>query len=122
SMHGAKNFPFHKERSCRDVELPDGCGDADYLGLLARHLPEVLEAAGADLLLYQAGVDPLQGDTLGRLALTHGGLRARDRLVLDAAWSRGLPIVLTLGGGYSKPIEHSVDAHAGTYQVAKEVC
>ena len=122
SMHGAKNFPFHKERSSRDVELPDGCGDADYLEALAQHLPEVLEAAGADLMLFQAGVDPLAGDLLGRLSLSHGGLRARDRMVLEAAWTRGLPVVLTLGGGYAKPIERSVDAHAGTYAVAREVC
>ncbi len=122
SMHGAKNFPFHKERSTRDVELPDGCGDAEYLDALARYLPEVLEAANADLLLYQAGVDPLREDALGRLALTHGGLRARDRMVLEAAWTRSLPVVLTLGGGYAKPIELSVDAHAGTYAVAREVC
>ncbi len=122
SMHGARNFPFHKERSSLDVELPDGCQDAEYLEALCRHLTGVLREARADILFYQAGVDPLEGDTLGRLALTHGGLRARDRIVLEAAWTSGLPVVLTLGGGYGKPIERSVDAHAGTYQVAREVC
>jgi acetoin utilization deacetylase AcuC-like enzyme len=122
SMHGARNFPFRKERSCLDVELPDGCEDTQYLETLAAHLPSVLERARADLLLYQAGVDPLAGDLLGRLALTHGGLRARDRLVLEAAWTRSLPVVLTLGGGYARPIERSVEAHAGTYAVAREVC
>jgi acetoin utilization deacetylase AcuC-like enzyme len=121
SMHGEKNFPFRKQPSCRDVGLPDGTGDADYLEALARHLPEVLEAAGADVLFYQAGVDPLAADALGRLSLTHAGLAARDRMVLEAAWRRGLPAVLTLGGGYASPLEATVEAHVGTYRVAKAV-
>ncbi|GAC1346970.1 MAG: histone deacetylase [Myxococcales bacterium] len=121
SMHGEKNFPFHKERSSRDVELRDGCEDKEYLELLERHLPLVLEAADADLLLYQGGVDPLAEDALGRLQLTHAGLRARDRAVLEAAWARDLPIVLTLGGGYARPISLSVEAHAGTWREARSV-
>jgi acetoin utilization deacetylase AcuC-like enzyme len=119
SMHGAKNFPFRKQRSGRDVELEDGCGDAGYLALLSRHLPEVFEAAQPDLVLYQAGVDPLGGDALGRLALTLDGLRARDRMVLHEARAREVPVVLTLGGGYAKPIELTVEAHAGTYREAR---
>jgi acetoin utilization deacetylase AcuC-like enzyme len=121
SMHGAKNFPFRKQRSSRDVDLQDGCGDAEYLGLLSRHLPEVFEAAQPDLVLYQAGVDPLGGDALGRLALTLDGLRARDRMVLHEARAREVPVVLTLGGGYAKPIERTVEAHAGTYAEARAV-
>jgi acetoin utilization deacetylase AcuC-like enzyme len=121
SMHGERNFPFHKARSSRDVELRDGCGDAEYLELLERHLPLVLEAADADLLLYQGGVDPLAEDALGRLRLTHEGLRARDRVVLTAARERDLPVVLTLGGGYARPIALSVEAHAGTWREAKAV-
>src|SRR5213080_4992134 len=105
-----------KQRSSLDVELPDGCEDAEYLALLARHLPAVLDAARADILLYQGGVDPLAGDALGRLRLSHQGLRARDRLVLAAARDRDLPVVLTLGGGYARPIEESVEAHCGTYR------
>ena len=119
SMHGAKNFPFRKERSTLDVELPDGCGDTEYLEQLALHLPRALE--GAQLLLYQAGVDPLEEDSLGRLSLTQEGLRRRDRLVLEAARARALPIVLTLGGGYAKPVSLSVAAHAGTYREARAV-
>jgi acetoin utilization deacetylase AcuC-like enzyme len=118
SMHGARNFPFRKQRSSRDVELADGCGDDDYLALLSRHLPEVLEAAQPDLVLYQAGVDPLQGDALGRLALSHQGLRRRDRLVIDECLARRVPLVLTLGGGYARPVERTVLAHAGTYREA----
>ncbi len=121
SMHGEHNFPFRKQPSCRDVGLPDGTGDDAYLDALTTHLPEVLEAAGADLLFYQAGVDPLTEDTLGRLSLTHAGLRARDRCVLEAAWHRGLPVVLTLGGGYASPLTATLEAHVGTYEVALDV-
>jgi len=121
SIHGEHNFPFRKQRSSRDVGLPDGVDDRAYLDVLATHLPEVLEAAGADLLFYQAGVDPLAEDALGRLSLTHAGMRERDRLVLEAAWHRGLPLVLTLGGGYAKPITATLEAHLGTYETALSV-
>ena len=121
SMHGAKNFPFRKQRSHRDVELPDGTDDARYLEELDRHLPEVLEASGADLLFYQAGVDALAEDTLGRLSLTLAGMRARDEQVFRAAWHRGIPVVLTLGGGYSRPLGPTLEAYAGTWVEAKRV-
>lgn len=119
SMHGERNFPFRKARSSRDVGLDDGVGDGVYLELLEQHLPEVLEAAGADLLLYQGGVDALASDALGRLQLTHQGLRGRDAFVFELAKARGLPVVTTLGGGYAKPIEDSIDAHVGTYLEAR---
>jgi acetoin utilization deacetylase AcuC-like enzyme len=118
SMHGEHNFPFRKQPSSRDVGLPDGTTDAAYLDALALHLPEVLDTAGADLLFFQAGVDPLAEDALGRLSLTLAGLRERDRLVLEAARHRGLPAVLTLGGGYARPLSATIDAHVGTYEVA----
>jgi acetoin utilization deacetylase AcuC-like enzyme len=121
SLHGEHNFPFRKQRSSRDVGLPDGTGDSEYLDVLATHLPEVLEAAGADILFYQAGVDPLAEDSLGRLSLTHAGMRERDRMVLEAAWHRGLPLVLTLGGGYGRPITATLEAHVGTYETALAV-
>ncbi len=115
SMHGAKNFPFRKQQSSRDVELPDGCDDAGYLDELDRHLPEVFEASAPSLVLYQAGVDALKEDTLGRLHLTHAGLRARDRRVFELCWSRAVPVAVTLGGGYAKPIEATIEALVGTY-------
>ncbi|HZH04162.1 MAG TPA: histone deacetylase [Myxococcaceae bacterium] len=121
SMHGEHNFPFRKARSSRDVGLADGTGDAEYLDLLERHLVEVLEASDPHLLIYQAGVDGLAEDALGRLSLTHRGLYARDLLVLRTAWGRGIPVVLTLGGGYARPIEATVEAHLGTYRAAHEV-
>ncbi len=119
SMHGAKNFPFRKQRSSLDVDLPDGCADREYLEALERHLPVVLDRARADILFFQAGVDPLEHDTLGRLKLSLSGLRERDRKVALAARERGIPLVLTLGGGYARPISLSVEAHVGTWREAR---
>jgi acetoin utilization deacetylase AcuC-like enzyme len=121
SMHGARNFPFRKERSSLDVELQDGCGDSEYLAELERHLPRVMDRARPDIVFFQAGVDPLDGDQLGRLRLSPDGLRRRDRMVATAARNRGAPLVLTLGGGYARPIEASVAAHAGTWEEARAV-
>jgi len=121
SMHGEHNFPFRKQRSSLDIGLPDGAGDEVYLDVLARHLPPVLEVARPDLLYYQAGVDPLAEDTLGRLSLTHAGLEARDTFVLEAARRSGVPVVVTLGGGYARPLEATVRAHIGTYRAARRV-
>ena len=119
SMHGAKNFPFRKQRSSLDVELADGCGDSEYIATLEEHLPAVLDRARPDVLFFQAGVDPLEHDLLGRLKLTRAGLRARDRIVASASRDRGIPLVLTLGGGYARPIALSVDAHLGTWREAR---
>jgi acetoin utilization deacetylase AcuC-like enzyme len=121
SMHGERNFPFRKQRSSLDIGLPDGAGDEVYLDGLARHLPRVLEASRPDLLYYQAGVDALAEDTLGRLSLSHAGLEARDAFVLEAARRSGIPVVVTLGGGYARPLEATVRAHIGTYRVARMV-
>ena len=120
-MHGEHNFPFRKQRSSLDIGLPDGSGDDVYLDVLARHLPRVLEAARPDIVYYQAGVDPLAEDTLGRLSLTHAGLEARDTFVLEAMRRSGVPVVVTLGGGYARPLEATVRAHIGTYRAARTV-
>jgi acetoin utilization deacetylase AcuC-like enzyme len=117
SIHGESNFPFRKKKSRLDVPLPDGVEDDAYL----RRLDEVLPAAFGfrpDIILYQSGVDPLASDVLGRLSLTYEGLIARDRMVFSAALNFGAPFVLTSGGGYSRPIERSVEAHANTYRTA----
>jgi acetoin utilization deacetylase AcuC-like enzyme len=121
SMHGEHNFPFRKQHSTLDVGLPDGTSDGPYLDALVWHLPRLLDATRPDLLYYQAGVDPLAEDTLGRLALTAAGLEARDRFVLESARRRGIPLVATLGGGYARPIAQSLQAHLGTYRVARDV-
>jgi len=121
SIHGERNFPFRKQRSSLDVGLADAAGDEVYLDVLARHLPRVIDAARPDLVYYQAGVDPLAEDSLGRLALTHAGLEARDTFVMEAARRSGLPLVVTLGGGYSRPLEPTVRAHIGTYRALRAV-
>ncbi len=121
SMHGEHNFPFRKQHSSLDVGLADGTGDAAYLDALYRHLPAVLDAARPELVYYQAGVDPLAEDTLGRLSLSAAGLEARDRFVFESAERRGLPLVVTLGGGYAEPLSFSVAAHLGTYRAARAV-
>jgi acetoin utilization deacetylase AcuC-like enzyme len=121
SMHGQNNFPFRKQRSSLDVGLEDGTGDATYLDALYRHLPHVLDAAQPELVYYQAGVDPLAEDTLGRLSLSLAGLEARDRFVFESARHRDIPLVVTLGGGYARPLARTVAAHVGTYRAARAV-
>jgi acetoin utilization deacetylase AcuC-like enzyme len=120
SMHGANNFPFRKQRSSLDVELPDGAGDELYLEKLRASLDAVWRFQ-PEIVFYQCGVDALHTDRLGRLKLTHAGLRDRDRLVLVPLKSKGIPAVLTLGGGYSDPIEHTVEAHAATFRAAAKM-
>jgi acetoin utilization deacetylase AcuC-like enzyme len=120
SIHGAANFPFRKQRSRIDVELPDGAGDVEYLCRLEQVLPRVFEFR-PEIVFYQSGVDALAGDKLGRLALTHEGLRQRDLMVIGEAWRRGIPLVITLGGGYADPIERTAEAHANTFRTAAAI-
>lgn len=120
SLHGAHNFPFRKQRSSMDVELPDGTGDAAYLHALASVLPRLGEFR-PELVFYLSGVDALARDTLGRLALTHAGMAERDRRVIGFCRDRSVPLVITLGGGYSNPIEATVEAHANTFRAAAEL-
>jgi acetoin utilization deacetylase AcuC-like enzyme len=114
SVHGAANWPYRKEQSDLDVALPDGTGDDEYLAAVKPALASLLERFRPDAVFYQAGVDPLASDRLGRLALTHEGLRQRDEWVLSRCAEAGCPVVVTLGGGYAQPIEDSVEAHANT--------
>ena len=118
SMHGAKNYPFHRVPGCVDVELPDGTGDDAYIDILAAALPSVLRSAGAALAVYLAGADVLAGDRLGRLCLTQAGLARRDALVLGACREIGLPVAIVLGGGYGAQLEDTVDAHVQTVRLA----
>jgi acetoin utilization deacetylase AcuC-like enzyme len=120
SIHGENNFPFRKQRSRIDIGLRDGTGDDEYIDHVRCMLPTVL-AFQPQLVFYQAGVDGLASDRLGRLALTHQGLGRRDRLVLEAARVNRIPLVVTLGGGYSDPIEATAKAHANTFRIAAQV-
>ncbi|MEL6361137.1 MAG: histone deacetylase [Pseudomonadota bacterium] len=120
SLHGEKNFPFRKVASDLDVGLPDNVDDRDYLSALEEALPKVF-AFQPDIILYQAGVDPLAEDRLGRMKLSFQGLMDRDRVVLEAARERGIPVSMAIGGGYADPIEASVEAYANTYRVVRDV-
>jgi acetoin utilization deacetylase AcuC-like enzyme len=121
SMHGAKNFPLHKERSDLDIELPDGTSDALYLDLLAGGLDRALPASRADLAIYLAGADAFAGDSLGRLALTKEGLVQRDRLVFERCCEAAVPVAVVMGGGYSRHIEDTVDIQFRTVQAALDL-
>ncbi|MGE5602960.1 MAG: histone deacetylase [Nitrososphaerales archaeon] len=121
SMHGAKNFPLHKEQSDLDVELPDGTDDRLYLDLLMGGLDRVLPASRADLAIYLAGADPFAGDTLGRLALTKEGLAQRDCVVFECCREAGIPVAVVMGGGYARRIEDTVDIQFRTISIALEL-
>jgi acetoin utilization deacetylase AcuC-like enzyme len=117
SFHQEANYPMPKMRSTLDVGLDNGAGDEEYLARLAAALPRVWEFA-PEVLLYQAGADPYREDQLGGLALTLDGLAQRDRLVLEGAAARGIPPVVTLGGGYARRVEDTVAIHATTCRIA----
>jgi acetoin utilization deacetylase AcuC-like enzyme len=117
SMHGANNFPFRKQRSKLDVELADRTGDAEYLKRLEEAMPVVADFR-PDLVIYQSGVDALQGDRLGRLSLSPAGLIARDETVFRFTKENGIPVAITLGGGYGDPIARTAEAHANTFRSA----
>ncbi len=118
SLHGARNFPFRKEPSDCDVELPDGCGDAEYLEALEWALGELERRFAADAVLYLAGADPHEGDRLGRLKLTDDGMEARDRRVFEWAWQRRLPLAMVMAGGYGHDIATTGRVQCNTYRVA----
>jgi acetoin utilization deacetylase AcuC-like enzyme len=118
SIHGANNFPFRKEISDLDIGLDDGVGDDAYLSALERGLREVLDRSHADLAIYLAGADPFHDDRLGRLALTKRGLLDRDELVFYALQRAGVPLAITMAGGYGRTIEDTVDIHFQTLRAA----
>lgn len=118
SLHGAKNFPFRKQASDLDIELPDDTGDAAYLAALDAALDTVLTRARPELVIYLAGADPYAGDRLGRLALSIEGLRARDERVLGACRAADVPVAVAMAGGYAQPIDDTVTVHFNTVSTA----
>jgi acetoin utilization deacetylase AcuC-like enzyme len=121
SIHGAKNFPFHKETSDLDVALPDGADDAEYLAALRDALPAALERAQADLAIYLAGADPYFDDAFGRMKLSKHGLLERDRYVLEICRTLDLPVAITMAGGYARRVEDTADIHFQTVRLAAEM-
>jgi acetoin utilization deacetylase AcuC-like enzyme len=121
SIHGARNFPFRKQQSDLDVELPDGTGDDAYLDALEDGVRRALELARPDLAIYLAGADPYFDDRLGRLGLTKGGLAERDRVVFHYTRAAGVPLAITMAGGYARRIEDTVDIHFQTVAAAADL-
>jgi len=118
SMHGEKNFPFKKEVSDLDVALPDGTSDDQYLTTLRLHLDDVVNRHRPDFVFYLAGADPFEGDRLGRLKLTIDGLRSRDEIVLRTCARAGLPVAISMSGGYANDIDAIITIHSNTIQIA----
>jgi acetoin utilization deacetylase AcuC-like enzyme len=121
SIHGEKNYPFIKPPSDFDIGLPDRTGDRTYLQTLTDALGQVFDIFTPDIIFYLAGIDPLETDHFGRLALTHKGLEERERMVIETVTQKEIPLVLLLSGGYAPTIEETVEAHAIMYKTAVEI-
>ncbi len=118
SMHGRKNYPFHKQRSDLDVELEDGTEDEEYLALLNTHLQVCIDRQKPEIIFFQSGVDVLATDKLGKLGVSKEGCKARDEMVFERCKKLGIPIQVSMGGGYSKRVADIVEAHANTFRLA----
>lgn len=119
SIHGQKNFPLRKTKSDLDIALKDGMGDGAYLDALSRGLRFALGRAKAEFAVFVSGADPYRGDRLGRLSLSKEGLRLRDEMVMEACRTTGLPVAVTMAGGYSPALDDIVDIHVQTIDVAQ---
>lgn len=120
SIHQENNYPI-KQKSDLDIGLPDFTGDEEYLSYIYKHIPQILQQHQPDLVVYQAGVDPYEGDQLGMLKLTKEGLAQRDHFIIRSARQAGIPIGVTLGGGYAYQIQDVVDIHCQTARVLNEI-
>ena len=121
SMHGEKNYPLRKEKSDLDIGLPDNTEDKEYLKTLKNTLPMLIDIQEPDFIFYLSGVDVLATDKLGRLGLSMAGCKERDKVVLEACKNNGIPLAISMGGGYSERIAHIVDAHCNTFRLAQEI-
>lgn len=121
SIHGEKNFPFRKERSDLDIGLEDGVGDEEYLITIGHHLDLVFEHFRPDFVFYLSGVDILETDKLGKLAVSKQACKHRDRMVFEYCKNKGIPVQVSMGGGYSPQIKDIVEAHCNTFRVAMEL-
>lgn len=121
SMHGASNYPMHKEKSDLDIGLPDKINDAAYHKLLKENLHVIIENFHPDFMIFQSGVDVLESDKLGRLGLSIEGCKKRDKIVLELAKTNNIPIMCCMGGGYSERLTHIIEAHANTFRIAQDL-
>jgi acetoin utilization deacetylase AcuC-like enzyme len=121
SMHGANNYPLKKEQSDLDIGLKDFTTDDFYLSTLEVNLNHLMEHVQPDFIFYQSGVDILETDKLGRLSVSRQGCKQRDRFVLSTARHNKIPIVASMGGGYSPDFKDIIEAHANTFRLAQEI-
>lgn len=121
SMHGAHNYPFHKERSDLDIPLKDGTNGKEYLKLLQETLPELIERIKPDFAFYLSGVDILETDKFGKLKVTIEECKERDRLVFTSLRKNNIPVVVAMGGGYSPDVRVIVEAHCNTFRLAADL-
>lgn len=121
SMHGANNFPYRKEKSDLDIALDDGISDEEYLNLLYKYLPQIINQHKPQFIFYLAGVDVLETDKLGKLSLTKQACKQRDRFVFEQCINNKIPVQVSMGGGYSPQIKDIVEAHCNTYRLANEL-
>jgi acetoin utilization deacetylase AcuC-like enzyme len=121
SMHGKSNYPFHKEKSDLDIALENGTEDAAYLSILKETLPDLITKQQPDFIYYLCGVDVITTDKLGKLSLTIEGCKERDRFVLQTCKDLSIPVMCSMGGGYSPDIKTIIDAHANTFRLAQEI-
>ncbi|TCK67682.1 acetoin utilization deacetylase AcuC-like enzyme [Winogradskyella wandonensis] len=121
SMHGASNYPFKKEKSDLDIALENGTDDKTYLNILKDTLPRLIDEQQPDFIYYLCGVDVISTDKLGKLGMTIEGCKARDRFVLEQCRNNQIPVMCSMGGGYSPDIKTIVDAHANTFRLAQDI-
>ncbi len=121
SMHGKSNYPFKKEKSDLDIPLNDNCGDDEYLKILQKVLPQLINQEKPDFIFYLSGVDILATDKLGRLGCSIKGCKQRDELVISTCQKLGIPMEISMGGGYSPEIKIIIEAHANTFRLAQEI-
>jgi acetoin utilization deacetylase AcuC-like enzyme len=121
SMHGKSNYPFKKEQSDLDIALDNDINDKDYLKILKSTLPRIIDMQNPDFIFYLCGVDVIASDKLGKLGMTINGCKERDRFVLQQCKNNSIPVMCSMGGGYSPDIKTIVDAHANTFRLAQEI-
>ena len=120
-MHGEKNYPFKKETSNLDIALPDGILTEDYLKILRLNLDQLINRVKPDFIFFQSGVDILETDKLGKLGVSIDGCKERDRIVFEHCRSKGIPVQVSMGGGYSPKIADIVNAHVNTFRLARDL-
>lgn len=121
SMHGKTNYPFKKEKSDLDISLENNTSDDEYIFLLKKVLPQLIKNEKPDFIFYLSGVDILKSDSLGKLDISPEGCKERDIFVLQTCYQNKIPVVCSMGGGYSKDLKIIIEAHANTFRAAKDI-